>query len=66
MREGRWEHLDAVKGGPSPRSGHRMVAFRKTLVVFGGFHDNSRAAPKYFNDVHVFDLEAYTWHRLSW
>jgi hypothetical protein len=47
-----WEKMDAA-GGPSPRSGHRMVLFRKKLVVFGGFQDNNRSTPKYFNDVCV-------------
>eukprot|EP00911_Craspedida_sp_UC1_P002279 UC1_evm3s1728 len=54
-------------GAPSPRSGHRMVAFRnRALVVFGGFHDNNRSAPKYYKDVHIFDLESYSWHTLQW
>ena len=47
-----WEKIDAP-GGPSPRSGHRMVLFRKKLVLFGGFQDNNRSTPKYFNDVLV-------------
>ena len=30
-----------------------MVLFRKKLVLFGGFQDNNRSTPKYFNDVYV-------------
>ena len=29
-------------GGPSARSGHRMVVYKKNIIVFGGFHDNIR------------------------
>lgn len=54
-----WEKINAPNG-PSPRSGHRMVASKKKLVIFGGFHDNNQSY-KYFNDVHMFSLESYTW-----
>lgn len=53
-----------VKGGPSARSGHRMVAFRKCLLLFGGFHDNLREC-KYYNDVHVFNLETRVWTKIG-
>lgn len=53
----------SATGGPSSRSGHRMVCVRKHLVVFGGFHDNLRDC-KYFNDVHAFDLENYVWKKI--
>jgi hypothetical protein len=42
-----------------------MVLFQKFLVVFGGFYDNARRAPKYFNDLHVFDIENYTWSKIE-
>ena len=42
-----------------------MVAYKKKLVVFGGFHDDMKKTPKYFNDVYVFDLETYTWSKLN-
>ena len=59
----RWEQVQ-TKGGPSARSGHRMVSFRKSLVVFGGFHDNLREC-KYYNDVHVFNLDTRTWTKVG-
>lgn len=59
LRDRRWEQIKAP-GGPSARSGHRMIAMKKQLFVFGGFHDNTRDY-KYFNDVHSFNLETYTW-----
>ena len=58
----RWEKVTAA-GGPSARSGHRMILFKKQLLVFGGFHDNLRDC-KYFNDLHSFDLETRSWKKL--
>ena len=58
----RWEKV-AASGGPSARSGHRMVAVKKQLIVFGGFHDNLRDC-KYFNDVYSFNLETRTWSKI--
>jgi len=42
-----------------------MVHMKKQLIVFGGFHDNLRCDYKYFNDVHIFDLETYTWQKIE-
>ena len=36
-----------------------MVVLGKLIVVFGGFQDNNRSRARFFNDVHVFDLETY-------
>jgi hypothetical protein len=33
-----WDSLPS-KGGPSARSGHRMVAHKNKLLLFGGFYD---------------------------
>ncbi|KAL5021887.1 hypothetical protein ScPMuIL_001042 [Solemya velum] len=63
FREKKWEKVNSP-GGPSARSGHRMISFRKQLLVFGGFHDNIRDY-KYFNDVHAFNLETYTWSKVD-
>lgn len=32
-----WEQLPC-RGGPSARSGHRMVLYKKRLLLFGGFY----------------------------
>lgn len=58
-----WEKV-AAAGGPSPRSGHRMVALKKKLYVFGGFYD-SGVSYKYYNDVWCFSLETYTWQEIK-
>ncbi|KAI8759587.1 kelch domain-containing protein 4 [Biomphalaria glabrata] len=63
LKEKKWEQIKAA-GGPSARSGHRMVAIKKQIIVFGGFHDNNRDY-KYFNDVYSFDLETYKWTVLN-
>uniref|UniRef100_A0A8C8DKH9 Kelch domain containing 4 n=1 Tax=Oryzias sinensis TaxID=183150 RepID=A0A8C8DKH9_9TELE len=36
-----WENIKAA-GGPSGRSGHRMVLSKRQLLVFGGFHESAR------------------------
>lgn len=41
-----------------------MVLLKKHLVVFGGYHDNGMDY-KYFNDIHMFDLESRTWRKIE-
>jgi hypothetical protein len=36
-----WDQLP-LKGGPSARSGHRMVVHKGRALLFGGFYDNGR------------------------
>ncbi|KAF7990864.1 hypothetical protein HCN44_000669 [Aphidius gifuensis] len=59
----KWEKITAT-GGPSARSGHRMVYGKKQLIVFGGFHDNLRDF-KYYNDLHIFDMTEYKWNKID-
>nr|XP_018895787.1 PREDICTED: kelch domain-containing protein 4 [Bemisia tabaci] len=54
-----WQKINAPNG-PSARSGHRMVLCKKQLIVFGGYYDNFTNYI-YYNDVHSFSLEDYTW-----
>lgn len=63
LAEKKWEKVVAT-GGPSARSGHRMVAMKKKLYVFGGFYD-SGVSYTYFNDVWMFSMETYTWHEIK-
>ncbi|XP_033897769.1 kelch domain-containing protein 4 [Acipenser ruthenus] len=58
-----WEQIKAT-GGPSGRSGHRMVACKRQLVVFGGFHESTRDYV-YYNDVYTFNLDTFTWTRIA-
>lgn len=39
-----FSHFRAT-GGPSGRSGHRMVAWKRQLILFGGFHESTRLVP---------------------
>ncbi|XP_034945486.1 kelch domain-containing protein 4 [Chelonus insularis] len=63
ITEKKWEKIVA-SGGPSPRSGHRMVYMKKQLFIFSGFHDNLREY-KYFNDLYKFDLTSYQWNKIE-
>ncbi|OXB78415.1 UNVERIFIED_CONTAM: hypothetical protein H355_009186 [Colinus virginianus] len=58
-----WEQIKA-SGGPSGRSGHRMVACKRQLIVFGGFHESTRDYI-YYNDVYAFNLDSFTWSKLA-
>ncbi|XP_075851967.1 kelch domain-containing protein 4 isoform X2 [Microcebus murinus] len=57
-----WEQVKAT-GGPSGRSGHRMVAWKRQLILFGGFHESTRDYV-YYNDVYAFNLDTFTWSKL--
>ncbi|KAG0583546.1 hypothetical protein KC19_3G145600 [Ceratodon purpureus] len=58
-----WEQLN-LKGAPSPRSGHRMVLYKHKLIIFGGFYDTLREV-RYYNDLHVLDLDDYKWQEIK-
>ena len=53
------------KNPPPARSGHRMVNYKRLLIVFGGFHDNAVGDYRYYNDVHSFNLDTYEWTKLD-
>ena len=57
-----WEQLmfSGPGAAPSARSGHRMVAYKNVLVLFGGFYDTGKTT-RYYNDLWVFDLDKLTW-----
>ncbi|OQR75247.1 kelch domain-containing protein 4-like [Tropilaelaps mercedesae] len=61
--EKRWEKVD-VSGGPSARSGHRMVSNGKDVFLFGGFHESIRDA-RYYNDVYRFSIADRQWTKIE-
>lgn len=63
MATRKWEKV-VTPTGPSPRSGHRMIAHKKRLFLFGGFYDTG-ASYKYYNDVWMFSMESYQWHLIE-
>ncbi|KAM7475709.1 hypothetical protein LguiB_022952 [Lonicera macranthoides] len=63
LKTNQWEQLN-YKGCPSPRSGHRMVLYKHKIIVFGGFYDTLREV-RYFNDLHVFDLDIFKWQEIK-
>ncbi|XP_054856202.1 kelch domain-containing protein 4 [Eublepharis macularius] len=58
-----WEQIKAT-GGPSGRSGHRMVLCKRQLIVFGGFHESTRDYI-YYNDAYAFNLDTFAWIKLA-
>ncbi|CAI5950932.1 unnamed protein product [Closterium sp. NIES-65] len=63
LNSNEWEQLN-LKGAPSPRSGHRMVLYKQKILLFGGFYDNLRDV-RYFNDLHVLDLNDMKWSQVK-
>uniref|UniRef100_A0A672L393 Kelch domain containing 4 n=1 Tax=Sinocyclocheilus grahami TaxID=75366 RepID=A0A672L393_SINGR len=41
-----------------------MVLSKRQLLVFGGFHESTRDYI-YYNDIHAFNLDTFTWSRLQ-
>ncbi|ETO20702.1 hypothetical protein RFI_16512 [Reticulomyxa filosa] len=71
IREMRWSQSLFMGQAPSARAGHAMVAVDKCghsmcvirdnqLLVFAGGYQQ-----KIFNDLHMFDMDTYTWSRPS-
>ncbi|KAJ3359091.1 hypothetical protein HDU91_005009 [Kappamyces sp. JEL0680] len=63
LKKNSWEFL-SVRGRPTPRSGHRMVAWKHFLVLWGGFYDQANDT-KYLDDLWLFDTQDYTWAKLE-
>ncbi|XP_053934854.1 kelch domain-containing protein 4 isoform X4 [Cuculus canorus] len=41
-----------------------MVACKRQLIIFGGFHESARDYI-YYNDVYAFSLDSFTWSKLA-
>ncbi|THF95489.1 hypothetical protein TEA_003563 [Camellia sinensis var. sinensis] len=41
-----------------------MVLYKHKIIVFGGFYDTLREV-RYFNDLHVFDLDQFKWQEIK-
>ncbi|KAK3144441.1 hypothetical protein QOZ80_4AG0313120 [Eleusine coracana subsp. coracana] len=63
LKTNQWEQILA-KGCPSARSGHRMILYKHKIVLFGGFYDTLREV-RYYNDLHVFDLDNFKWEEIK-
>ena len=57
-----WEQVLVKGSSPSPRSGHRMIAYKNVIILFGGFYDSGKTT-KYYNDLWVFDLDTLVWEK---
>lgn len=60
----KWEDL-SVKGGPTARSGHRMLCHRNKIWLFGGYYDTGEELPKYYRDLWSFDPSALKWESVG-
>ena len=63
LKTNAWEAIEC-KGGPSPRSGHRMVVWRNIALVFGGFYEAFRET-KWYNDLFLFYFAEQKWKKIS-
>lgn len=45
---------------PPPRSGHRMVAYKHLIILFGGFYAQG-SSMRYYNDLWVFNTHNQKW-----
>ena len=54
-----WTEIIA-KDPPSARSGHAAIVWKHFMIIFGGFFEALRDT-KWYNDVHVFNLQTETW-----
>ncbi|THD27880.1 Kelch domain-containing protein 4 [Fasciola hepatica] len=65
MRTRKWELVQCHgSSAPSARSGHRMLFWKQSLLLFGGFNDTGRKTV-YFNDLWQFDLVSRRWTSLK-
>lgn len=54
-----WSEIKA-RNPPSARSGMGCLVWKHYMVIFGGFFEAARET-KWYNDVHVFNLQTETW-----
>lgn len=59
----KWSRVESRRG-PSARSGHRVVAWRNSVVLFGGFHQ-SWTQEKWFGDLWVLDCRVGQWAEVA-
>ncbi|KAF5956212.1 hypothetical protein HYC85_003437 [Camellia sinensis] len=48
----------------SAQVGHSISSYAHKIIVFGGFYDTLREV-RYFNDLHVFDLDQFKWQEIK-
>lgn len=63
IRQQSWEEIKFSRVGaiPSARSGHAAVVWKHFMIIFGGFYEATKDAPRWFNDVTVMDLQTQQW-----
>ncbi|KAL7469925.1 hypothetical protein ACHAXS_010194 [Conticribra weissflogii] len=67
VKKNSWEECRSRGGNPpAARSGHRAVTWRHYMILFGGFHEALRTETRWFNDIHIFDFQTFTWAELQY
>ncbi|KAA3672549.1 uncharacterized protein DEA37_0004426 [Paragonimus westermani] len=64
LRTRKWEHVRMEGSCPCARSGHRMIAWKNSFMLFGGFSDTG-SKTVYFNDLWIFDLGVLRWNPIN-
>eukprot|EP01113_Clastostelium_recurvatum_P039544 TRINITY_DN6047_c0_g1_i8.p1 TRINITY_DN6047_c0_g1~~TRINITY_DN6047_c0_g1_i8.p1 ORF type:complete len:558 (-),score=180.17 TRINITY_DN6047_c0_g1_i8:229-1902(-) len=58
-----WEEIKP-RGGPSARSGHRAIVWKRKICLFGGFHDLGSEV-RYHSDFWTFDIDTERWAQIE-
>lgn len=60
IRTRKWDRVKFEGPGPCARSGHRMLFWKNSIMLFGGFSDTG-SKTIYFDDVWEFNLKSSCW-----
>eukprot|EP01006_Ploeotia_vitrea_P055045 TRINITY_DN67954_c1_g1_i1.p1 TRINITY_DN67954_c1_g1~~TRINITY_DN67954_c1_g1_i1.p1 ORF type:complete len:872 (-),score=92.49 TRINITY_DN67954_c1_g1_i1:163-2778(-) len=60
-----WTQIPCNGAVPHERAGHTSVVYKNHMVVFGGYFNQSKEKKVYFNDIHVLNLETWTWQKMG-
>ena len=63
LRTSTWTELHPRGDCPSPRSGHRMVVWRNSIVLFGGFYEAMREV-HWYNDLYFYSFAEEMWTKV--
>eukprot|EP00917_Polyrhabdina_sp_WS-2016_P004849 GHVP01011157.1.p1 GENE.GHVP01011157.1~~GHVP01011157.1.p1 ORF type:complete len:349 (+),score=79.46 GHVP01011157.1:144-1049(+) len=64
LKDNKWEELKPRGVCPPARSGHRMVAFRGSLLLFGGFYDTGKTV-RYYDDLWMYKIGENLWTKIE-
>ncbi|MDZ8050749.1 MAG: kelch repeat-containing protein [Aulosira sp. ZfuVER01] len=53
-----WKNRPTQGNSPHPRYGHSAIVYQNSIIIFGGENNETGET---FNDIHLLDLETWTW-----